>query len=159
MSHGTYTHIMILRILDYTTEMYTWQETITVSNHPYGWYACILERAYFDYSECSYDVWYVYNKWSTRARTKIVRKRHSIQPTGFSALIPRPAFNGMKKMCKGHGCNQNSHPPVLVRKPLCNQFIHYHISKRVVLGINLFKLRNFAVVEIYIFLQQLIEAV
>ena len=29
-------------------------------------------------------------------------------------------------MCQRHGSNQNSHPPVLVRKPLCNQFIHYH---------------------------------
>ena len=47
-----------------------------------------------------------------------------------SALIPRPAFNGMERMCHRHGSNANSHPPVLVRKPLCNQFIHYHISSR-----------------------------
>ena len=46
----------------------------------------------------------------------------------FSALIPRSAFNGMVRMCKRHGSYQNSHPAVLVRKPLCNQFIHYHIS-------------------------------
>ena len=49
------------------------------------------------------------------------------------------------------GCarsNQNSHPPVLVRKPLCNQFIYYHISSRGVFCINHFKLRNFAVVAI-----------
>ena len=39
-------------------------------------------------------------------------------------------------------------PPVLVRKPLCNQFIHYHISSRWVFDINHFKLRNFAVVVI-----------
>ena len=65
-----------------------------------------------------------------------------------SALIPRPAFNGMERMCQRHGSNQNSHPPVLVRKPLCNQFIHYHISSRWVFGINRFKLRNFAVVTI-----------
>ena len=63
-------------------------------------------------------------------------------------LIPRPAFNGMERMCQRHGSNQNSHPPVLVRKPLCNQFIHYHISSRGVFGINHFKLRNFAVVAI-----------
>ena len=49
-------------------------------------------------------------------------------------------------MCQHHRSNQNSHPPVLVRKPLCNQFIHYHISSRGVFGINHFKLRNFAVV-------------
>ena len=45
-----------------------------------------------------------------------------------SAVIPRPAFNGMERMCQRHGSNQNSHPPVLVRKPFCYQFIHYHIS-------------------------------
>ena len=37
---------------------------------------------------------------------------------------------------------------LLFRKPLCNQFIHYHISSRGVVGINHFKLRNFAVVAI-----------
>ena len=33
-----------------------------------------------------------------------------------SALIPRPAFNGMERMCQRHGGNPNSHPPVLVQK-------------------------------------------
>ena len=65
-----------------------------------------------------------------------------------SALIPRPALNGMERICQRHGSNQNSHPPVLVRKPICNQFIHYHISSRGVFGINHFKFRNFAVVAI-----------
>ena len=65
-----------------------------------------------------------------------------------SALIPRPAFNGMERMCQRHGSNQNSNPPVLVRKPLCNQFIHHHISSRRVFGINRFKLCNFAVAAI-----------
>ena len=65
-----------------------------------------------------------------------------------STPIPRPDFNGMERMCQRHGSNQNSHPPVLVRKPLCNQFIHYHISSRRVFGINCFKLCNFAVVAI-----------
>ena len=63
-------------------------------------------------------------------------------------LIPRPTFNGMERMCQCHGSNQNSHPPVLLLKPLCNQFIHYHISSRGVFGINHFKLRNFAVAAI-----------
>ena len=66
----------------------------------------------------------------------------------ISALIPRPALNGMERMWQRHGGNQNSHPPVLVRKPLCNQLIHYHISSRRVFGINRFQLRNFAVVAI-----------
>ena len=65
-----------------------------------------------------------------------------------SALIPRTTFNGMGRMCQRHGSKQNSHPLVLVRKPLCNQFIHYHISSRGGFGINHFKLRNFAVVAI-----------
>ena len=65
-----------------------------------------------------------------------------------SALITRPAFNWMERMYQRHRSNQNSHPPVLVRKPLCNQFIHYHISSRGGFGINRFKLRTFAVVAI-----------
>ena len=64
-----------------------------------------------------------------------------------SALIPRPAFNGMERVCQRHRSNQNSHPPVLVRKP-CTQFIHYHISSTGVFSINRFKLRNFAVCAI-----------
>ena len=68
-----------------------------------------------------------------------------------SALTPRPAFNGIENMCQRHGSNQNSHPPILVRKPLCNQFILYHISSRGVFTINHFKLRNFAVVAIECF--------
>ena len=51
-------------------------------------------------------------------------------------------------MCQRHGSNQNSHLSVLVRKPLCNQFIIYHISSRRVFDINHFKLRNFTVVAI-----------
>ena len=65
-----------------------------------------------------------------------------------STLISRPAFNRMERGCQRHGRYQNSHSPVLVRKPLCNQFIYYHINCRGVYGINHFKLRNFAVVAI-----------
>ena len=65
-----------------------------------------------------------------------------------SALISRPALNGMKRMCQRHGRNHNSHPPVLFRNPLCIQFIHYHKSSRGVFGINHFKFRNFTVVAI-----------
>ena len=64
-----------------------------------------------------------------------------------SALIPQPVFNRMERMYQRHGSNQNSHLPVVVRKPLCNQFIHCHISSRRVFVINHFK-RNFAVVAI-----------
>ena len=63
-------------------------------------------------------------------------------------LIPRPAFNGMERTCQRRGSYQNSHPPILVRNPLCNQFLHYHINSGGVFGIKYFKLRNFAVVPI-----------
>ena len=96
-------------------------------------------------------MWYVYNKWSARARSKVARRKHIIQPTGFG-VIPRPAFNGMERMCQCHGSNQNSHPPVLVRKPLCNQVMHYHMSSRGVFGVNNVKLHNFALVAIECFL-------
>ena len=66
----------------------------------------------------------------------------------ISALIPRPAFNGMERMCQRHGSNQNSHPPVLDRKPLCNQPIRYHTSSRRVFGINRFKFCNSTVTAI-----------
>ena len=71
-----------------------------------------------------------------------------------SKLIPRPVFNGMERMCQrrggggGGGGNQDSYPPVLVWKPSRIHVIHYHISSRGGLGINHFKLRNFAVVAI-----------
>ena len=65
-----------------------------------------------------------------------------------SAFIPRPAFNGMERVCQRHGSNQISHLPFLVRKPLCNQFIYYHTNSRRVFGINRFKLLNFVVVAI-----------
>ena len=65
-----------------------------------------------------------------------------------SALIVRPAFNRTEMMCQRHGINQNSHPPVLVWKPLCNQFIHYYVSSRRYFGINRLKLCNIAGVAI-----------
>ena len=63
-----------------------------------------------------------------------------------SVLIPRPAFDGKGRMCQRHGSDKNSHAPLLVQKPLCNQLMHYHISNRGVFSINHIKFRNFAVV-------------
>ena len=74
--------------------------------------------------------------------------RNTSSKLQVSALIPRPASKGTKRMCQRHGSNQNSHLPVLVRKPLCNLFMHYHISSRGVFRINHFKLHNFAVLTI-----------
>ena len=69
-----------------------------------------------------------------------------------SALIPRPVFSGMERMCQGHGSNKNSHPPVLVWKRLCNhQFVYNQISSRGVFGISHFKLHSFAVATIECF--------
>ena len=47
-----------------------------------------------------------------------------------------------------HTGDNNSHPPVLVQKPLCHQFIHYHLRSIWVFGINHLKPRNFVVVAI-----------
>ena len=126
----------------------------TVSNHPihqHGrtnfWYVCLLERVYFNSKNAA-----------IKRGMYIINGVHVPEPRSsggnassnpqVSALISRPAFNGMEGMCHRHGSTQNSHPPVLVRKPLCNQFIHYHISSRGVFGINHIELRNFAVVAI-----------
>ena len=75
--------------LKYTFE--TRQERITVSHHntpswPYQLLVCIClsERTYFNYLECSYNVRYVFSiKLSILNRTKVVRRKHIIQLTGF----------------------------------------------------------------------------
>ena len=69
----------------------TKRDRITVSYHPKQQILlCIwlLERANFNYLDYSYTIWYVYNESSIRARTKIVRRKHIIQPTGFDAYSP-----------------------------------------------------------------------
>ena len=87
------------------------QETLTVLNlplHQHGhtnfWYLCLLEKVYFNYYIGSYSVWYVYNKWSIWARTKVVRRKHIIQPTGFGTYSST-CFYGMETMCQRHGSN------------------------------------------------------
>ena len=138
------------------TGTYNWKHTWkhTVSNHPihqHGhtnfWYVCLLERVYSNSKNAA-----------IMCGMYIINGVHGPEPRSsggntspnprVSALIPRPAFDGMESMCQRHGSNQNSHPPVLVQKPLCNQLIHYHISSRGVFCINHFKPRNFAVVAI-----------
>ena len=66
----------------------TKQEILRASYHPsHTNFLCVrlLERAFFDYLECSHTIWYAYNELSIRARTKVVRRKHTIQPTGFGA--------------------------------------------------------------------------
>ena len=84
------------------------------------------------------------SKWRNRFpwKTMCITGGNTSSNPQVPALTPWPAFNGMERMCQRHGSNQNSNPPVLVRKPLCNQFIHNQISSRGVFGINHFKLHN-----------------
>ena len=86
----------------------TGQERATVSFSsntppwPHQLMVCIRlsERAYFNYLECSYNIWHVYdNKLSIRTRTKVVRGNTSPDPQ-VSVLIPRPTSNGMERMCQ-----------------------------------------------------------
>ena len=90
----------------YTLE--TRQEIVTVSNHPLHedghtsfWYVCLLERVYFDYQECCYNVWYVWYiiHGVHRPKPRSSGGNTSSNPL-VSALIPRPAFNGMERMCQ-----------------------------------------------------------
>ena len=120
------------------TGTYNWKHTWnhTVSNHPihqHGHtnfrYVCLLERVYFNSKNAAImcGMYMIHGVHGPEPRSS--GGNTSFNPQ-VSALIPRSAFNGMERMCQRHGSNQNSHPPVLVRKPLCNQFIHYHISSR-----------------------------
>ena len=50
------------------------------------WYS--LERTYFNYLECSYNTQYIYdnnNKLSIQTATKVAKRKHIIQTTGFGA--------------------------------------------------------------------------
>ena len=51
----------------------------------------------------------------------------------------------MERVCQCHGSNLNSHHPIIIRKPFCNQLICYLINRR---GVFCITLRNFAVVLI-----------
>ena len=114
---------------------------------PYFSYVCLLERVYLISKNAAIMCGMYIIKEYTGPEPRSSGGNTSSKPQ-VSALIPRPALNEMERMCQRYVSNQNSNPRVLVRKPLCNQFIHYHISSRGVFGINRFKLRNFAVFAI-----------
>ena len=89
--------------LKYTFE--TKQERIRVSYHPThhhghtNFLVCMfLKKSYFNNLEYSYNIWYVYDKWGMRARTKVAGGNTSSNAQ-VSALIPRPASNGMESIC------------------------------------------------------------
>ena len=60
-------------------KIYIWNHkgnTSTVSYHPthhHGHPNFCNALAYFNYLDCCYNIWYVYNKWSIRARTFLSR--------------------------------------------------------------------------------------
>ena len=102
------------------TGTYNWKHTWnhTVSNHP------IHQHGFTNY-------WYlerVSKNGAIMCGMYIINGVHgpesrssggnTLSNPQVSALIPRPDFNGMERMCKRHGSNQNYHPRVLVRKPL-----------------------------------------
>ena len=119
---------------------YTWNQTgnntsIKSSNTPtFGMYVSYKEFILIIRNAAMMCVMYII-KGVHRPEPRSSGGNTSSNPH-VSALIPQPAFNGMERMCQRHGVNQNTHTPVLVQKPLCYQFIHYHISSRGVFGIN-----------------------
>ena len=118
------------------TGTYNWKHSWnhTVSNHrthQHGhnnfWHVCLLERVYFNCKNAAIMCcMYVIN--GVHGPVPLSSGANTSSNPQVSVRIPRPAFNGMERMYQRHGSNQNPHPLVLVRKPLCNQFIHYHIS-------------------------------
>ena len=78
----------------------------------------IFLRAYSNDLECCYNALYVYtNKLSIRTRTKVIRRKHIIQPTGFSA------YSSICFLWDGEDVAApwellHSHPPIQVQKPL-----------------------------------------
>ena len=76
MPHGTNVHNTMYGILNYTIEKSIWNQTgkniIIISSNTPSWshplLVCMsLKKANFNYLKCSYNVWYVYSKWSTQA--------------------------------------------------------------------------------------------
>ena len=71
--------LWIYIFLNYTVKIYIWNHkgnTSTVSYHPthhHGHPNFCNVWAYFNYLDCSYNIWYVYNKWSIWARTFLSR--------------------------------------------------------------------------------------
>ena len=99
-----------------------------------------LRLIYFKYFNNSYNVWYVYNKWSIRTSTKEVAHHptHKLWRL-FPDLLLMGWWGCASAIDTSSCCNS---------KTLRYHFIHYHISSRWVFGITYFNLRNFAVVAI-----------
>ena len=86
---------------------------------------CLSERAYFNNLECSYNTWYVYNdRLSLWTRTKVIRRKHIVQPTGFGAYS-HPASNGMERMCQRH---ESYYTPILLFQSENHYIINLYIA-------------------------------
>ena len=110
----------------------------------------IIENSY---KECIYIYVYIYIYILTQSfwtGTKVIRRKHIIQPTGFGACS--------STCCQWDGEDvpapwerSNSHLPVRVQKPCVNQFIQYNLCSRWVFVISNSKLRNCVIVAIECF--------
>ena len=119
---------------------------------------CIYDLSQNSYKECTYIHTNTYiltqSFWTG---TKVIRRKHIVQPTGFGACS--------STCCQWDGEDvpapwewSNSRPPVRVQKSCVNPLIWYNICSTGVFISNS-KLRNFVIVAIECFLQQLIDAV
>ena len=102
---------------------------ITVSYRPYGRTVMAkptlrIERAYFNHLECSYiQGMHIIINWVYRTEPRSPGGNTSSKPKAL-ALIHRPTFNRMERMCQHHASNY----PALVQNASGNQFIHYYIT-------------------------------
>ena len=114
-------------------------------------------RSFKYFEQCTYIYLYLYIyiyiyiciTQSFLTGTKVIGRKHIVQPTGFGACS--------STCCQWDGEDvpapwewSNSHPPVRVQKSCVNQFIWYNICRRGVFVSNS-KLRNCVVVAIECF--------
>ena len=78
--------------------------------------------------------------------TKVIRRKHIVQPTGFGACSST-CYQWDGEDVPAPWERSNSHPPVRVRKSCVNPFIWYNICSRGVF-ISKSKLRNFVIFAI-----------
>ena len=119
------------------------------------------------HSRCIYKYIYIYTSYNrTHVRnayiyiyiltqsfwtgTKVIRRKHIMQPTGFGACSSTCSqWDGEDVPAPWE--RSNSHPPVRVQKSCVNQFIWYNICSRGVFVISNSKLRNCVIVAIECF--------
>ena len=85
---------------------------------------------------------------SIRTRTKVIRRKYIIQPTGFGAYSSTCCLWEGRRGCASAMGMIKFPSSCSSPKALCNQFIDYYICSRGVFCINHIKLRNFVVITI-----------